>query len=159
MKKIDMSELEPDVRDYILGLREEAAGYRVERNTVSAQLTETQVHLKDAEDKAAELESKVTELESKVSEVSESVTQRDRESWRKEAADLHKVPAHLVDRLQGSTREEILADAAEVAKGLPAGNPTPPVDESLKNDGNTGADKVAPGLPRLTAAYRNSSGE
>ncbi len=46
--------------------------------------------------------------------------------WRREAADAAKLPSEWLDRIKGTTKEELLEDAKKLAEILPKQKPTPP---------------------------------
>lgn len=60
---------------------------------------------------------------------------------RRDVADAYKIPSGLVSRLQGSTKEEIEADAKALMEALPA--PTAPKLDGLANGGKQGKPEMS----------------
>lgn len=104
------------LREELKRTRREAAQYRTrakeleekEKQAEEASLSE----LEKAKKRAAELEAQLNAVQV--------------ESWRQAAAAKAKLPTELVNRIQGSTAEEMEADAAELAKLLPTSVPKVP---------------------------------
>lgn len=91
---------------YVAGLRTEAAGYRTKANAATTERDALQVE-RDA------LSGRLPELETRATKAERSLLQF------QVAAEVG-IPASFAARLQGSTREEILADANSVKGDLAA---------------------------------------
>lgn len=130
---------------YIKQLRQEAAGYRTERNSLQSKYDDAGTLLKKANDRLDEFSAMETQLETVVKEKTEYSTKYD----KLRAAAQHGIPDE-VDRLQGSTYDEWVKDAEALAgkikpgKTLPkdpaAGTKTPavkndPITEAFRVDG------------------------
>lgn len=61
---------------------------------------------------------KVESLEEKIKDLKAEVAERDLNEVRREVAVKHHIPEALINRLQGSTEEEITTDAKALAKSL-----------------------------------------
>lgn len=105
----------------------------------------------DAEEKAALLK-RIEEFEKRESD-------RAFEDMRAEVASAANLPAHLAKRLQGSTREELEADAAELAETLPPPPASPPPAPSgrptpLNGGGNPTPEPAGPSFNPAEIAAR-----
>ena len=61
-------------------------------------------------------QAKVEKLEGKITELQDEIKEREKKDLRKKIASDHRLPDELVDRLQGETEEELVADAKALAK-------------------------------------------
>jgi len=122
---------------------------------------------REAERLLAEQQAKVTEFEAAGKTELERVTDRAAKAEqalkdatmqlaRERVARRVGLPEKFIDRLRGDTEEELEDDATSLLEDLPAreGPTTPPV-----RDGETPnpAANVAPGAPRLEAAYAQAA--
>lgn len=115
--EVDDSKDESKLSDYWRGeltrARSEAANYRTQ--------------LRDAQSKLAEAKTP-EEFQAATTELNEKITQLETANLRSTAARKHNLPDALAARLQGSTAEEIEADAQALAQLIPSTtqNPVPP---------------------------------
>lgn len=131
---------EPEVfdRKYVEQLRKENASYRTRAQEAEARLTEIDDAAKSEAEKALE----------RAERAEQQLVALERKDVAREAG----LPAEWADRLRGSTRDELQADAEQLAKSLPArrpdwdSGPKPPAPNDLPDD-------VDP-LTRLSHAYR-----
>lgn len=132
MSDFSISDLPQETQDYIRGLRSEAAKYRTERN--------------EKANEAAELATKYAEAGSLLQKANQDLSELSavKDANEKNSADLAKTAAQLerdriawaagltpedAPRLQGSTPEELKADAEKMAVRLnTGGRRTPPKD-------------------------------
>lgn len=149
MSDFSIADLPQETQDYIRSLRSEAAKYRTERNDEAA--------------KAAELATKYAEAGSLLQKANQDLSELSavKDANEKNSADLAKTTSELerariaweagltpedIPRLQGSTPEELKADAEKMAARLgaggrrtppkdPAAGGTPSGDGAGKNDG------------------------
>lgn len=68
--------------------------------------------------------SEIEQITERYSQLEADVRNERLERWKLEAANDHKLPKEWVDRLRGTTRDELLADAELLAKTLPAQPPS-----------------------------------
>lgn len=143
-----------------------------------AALTAERSRAKAAEKRAKDAEAELQKLRDK----DKSETERERDArtaadaraeaaelalLRRDIADEAKLPAEFAARLQGTTRDELLADAKALAKLIPSGESTetttttrPAGDkaiESLKNGGTPTGDLALNGDP-IVDALKNKLG-
>ena len=95
--------------DYVKSLRQEAAGYRTSLRNVEAERDA----LKTERDT---LSAKITEIEAKSGSADALVAAADARALRLEVALEKGLPLALARRLDGNTRDEIVADADELKK-------------------------------------------
>ena len=120
-----------------------------------------------AEARAKAAEAKVTEFEAAGKTEMERLTDRAAQAEqaakdatmqlaRERVARRVGLPEKFIDRLRGDTEEELEADATSLLEDLPAreGPTTPPVRDGASPNP---AANVAPGQPRLAAAYAASA--
>jgi TolA-binding protein len=105
---------------------------------------------REAEQRARAAEGRVAELEQAEAKRQHEATVAE---LRREVAEQHKLPPSLARRLTGSTREELAADAAELAElvgtaSKPAGPPSarPSADLRGGNDPDAGVEPSAKDL-------------
>lgn len=128
---VDIQSLDPEVQAYIRQLRDEAAGFRVERNEEKARADE-------AEAKVKPLETQVTSLTTENSKLKGSVQEKTRADWLAQIAQDEKykhIPASVVELLKGNTLDELKAAADKVAADVPS-RPKPPVDSTVTQPEN-----------------------
>lgn len=89
-------------RDYVQSIREEAKAARLA--------------LKEAQTKNEQLEADRDELAKKADHTNAELAEAKRHLTATEAALAAGIPPHLASRLQGTTAQELAADAAELAK-------------------------------------------
>lgn len=110
--QVDVAAIQKDAKES----RREAAQYRT--------------RAKEAEEKLRQIEeanlSALEKAQKRTAELEEQLSAIQVESWRQAAAAKAKLPTELVNRIQGSTAEEMEADAAELAKLLPTAMPKIP---------------------------------
>ena len=132
---VDIQSLPEDVQVYIRGLRDEAAGYRVERNEWQAKAQEAESNLTQATEKVHTLTAENTTLKGNV-----QATTRDK--WLSEVRDddrFKHLPPSVINLLPGDTKEAILQAAENVAKDVPANTrPKPPADQTVTQPENKG---------------------
>ena len=68
-----------------------------------------------------------------------------------------KVPADLIDRLRGGTKEELEADADKLLELVKPADPGPGLDGGTRKPAPPSGDNVSPGLPRLASAYAQNA--
>lgn len=140
---------EPKVFDeaYVKQLRDEAASYRTK-------LRETEAKYEGA--KTAD------EVEAITKELRGTIASYERESAKRTAAEAAGLPLSFVNRLQGETEEELLADAKAFAEALPKAapakstgpisgglDPTEKPDNGLPKDVEESVAKYGPRANRL----------
>lgn len=131
---VDMEALKndnPEAHSYILTLRSEAAGNRVEANEWKAKATTAESTVSALTTERDTLATKASKLET-----DNQVAQVD--GWRRAAATKHALTDAQAKRLQGSTAEEFLADAEEFAKDVVPAKNKAPVDPSLNQPDPSG---------------------
>jgi hypothetical protein len=64
--------------------------------------------------------SELEQLAERQAQIEQELTSERQARWKLEAISEHKLPAEWADRLRGATRDELIADAASLAKLLPA---------------------------------------
>jgi hypothetical protein len=126
-------ELPEWARKALTDVRAEAANYRTK--------------LREAEKRVSEAKSP-EDHEAALKELRESNAKLERDILVRDVAGKHSLPASLAARLQGSTPEELEADAKELAKLLappapPAGTPRGGLDPSDNDDGEMDPRKLA----------------
>lgn len=118
---VDESSLDLDgALKEIRSLRAENAARRVKGKEVETELSEFR----------AWKESQLTELQ-KAQKAAEAARGEAVDSWRHLAAKEYGVPENLVARIQGSTRDEIFADAKSLAPAAPTDGGQPGVPRGL----------------------------
>lgn len=111
---------DPNGRGSKRAVLEDLSRERDKRQAVEAQLAEVQAKLQEFERaQMSDVQKAVADRDSalsKVAELEKQLAQVHRQAAVKEAVAKYGIPAAMADRLRGSTSEEILADAAEMAK-------------------------------------------
>lgn len=118
------------LRTKLTEANKEAADYRVQAKEHLAELTELRSKLAEAKT-ADEVDALVAGLEAKLTKAGQATA-------RERAGRIHGLPDAMVARLQGTTEEEILADAEELAKLLVPGKPAPPAPLDPRGGRNPG---------------------
>lgn len=110
---------------------------REEAKALKAQLKELET-LKA--EKAKREEAEMTEsqrLQKQAEELAAQNAKLTADIWRRDVVAETGIPAVFADRIKGSTKEEMLADALELAKQLPQAKVTPKVNTTNPSNGNT----------------------
>ena len=123
--------------------RKQAGGYRVQRNELTSQLDELRLQLEELKPLKSLVETLAPQLDgikSQLAQESDARKQAELKTVRMEAAAKAGLPIEFADRLQGSTLEEITADAATLASALPIPRQARPGNGSLPTPENAAAE-------------------
>lgn len=136
------ADLSPEVKDILKKERTAARAAEARAKAAEAKVTEFEAAGK------SELE-KLTE---KAAAAEKAAAEASVQLLRERVARRLGLPEKFIDRLRGTTEEELEADATSLLEDMPAreGPKTPPVRDGGSPDPNA---NVAPGQPRMAAAY------
>lgn len=135
-------EPETFAREYVTGLRSEAAQWRTKAQEAAARLQELEDRDKSEAQKAAD---RADRAEAELAQLRAA-------DQRREAASKAGLPLEFASRVQGDTPEAMAADAKELAKSLKSAA-TPPAGSYDNGAGDTGA----PGRTDMDALIRGAA--
>ena len=153
-ENFDISELPENVQQYIKGLRNEAANYRVERNTARTEKAEVETKYAEAGALLSQANTKLDQFATLESTNEATVTTMAelQEKFDRQTAILgfSNLTAEDATRLKGTNAEEWAADAKALSERIgtkPSG---------LTKDDAAGKPPPEPADDPITAAFRNA---
>jgi chromosome segregation ATPase len=139
--------LDAETQGYIRALRSENAKFRNEKNDFQTKYTESASLMAEANKKLSEFETLQSTHEKALTEIEK---EKDRANRLTAVAKFKLDPEEDLDRLKGSTVEELLADAEKLAARLGGVKPSIPLDPAAKEK------PKAPEVDPITQAFKDA---
>lgn len=139
--------LDAETQTYIRSLRSENARFRTEKNDFQSKYNDSASLMAEANKKLGEFETLQSTYEKTLTEIEK---EKDRSNRLAAVAKFKLDPDEDMDRLKGSTLEELTADAEKLAARLGGVKPVIPLDPAAKEK------PAAPKVDPIAQAFKDA---
>jgi len=89
------------------------------KNSLQDRVNELETQIQEGTNSANQTQEKISTLNDTIEDLKNQLIQSNHNLWKTQAAVKHRIPDDFRDRIQGTTEEEIFADAETMAKSFP----------------------------------------